>query len=427
MSQTQKIWLPENKEGIIVKIVAFLISPVLGMFSALVRPNTKSSYIILFLSLVTIGMAINIPDDRTEEMNFDSIAYRAEFEDYIGMSANDYKSVISNYSQMGEDGATDLYSNTLYFFVTRFSENYHICFLFVSIVFAFFMLKTTRYLVAEDNYHFSVLCLLLLFLFTMAQIGKINMFRFYTAFWVALYAIFKIVLDKDRRYWLLLAITPAIHGSFFLVFLIYALYWFMHDKLQLSVTILIFGFLFSSIAVQVFSWIILHLPESLGGHYSDYINEWYMSEINEGGAGYKWLARLIEFLMRISVNAIGLFFAYHYKTRIAETKCKPLFFFLMAVLAFVDFAIMIPDVGSRYLMFVFPLIAYIWLVCFAKESRWNWIIYPFAGLYLLIFLVLPWGVYRVPCLHYYFELWDADVLYQNPIYLWFKYALFPPA
>ena len=131
MSQTQKIWLPENKEGIIVKIVAFLISPVLGMFSALVRPNTKSSYIILFLSLVTIGMAINIPDDRTEEMNFDSIAYRAEFEDYIEMSANDYKSVISNYSQMGEDGATDLYSNTLYFFVTRFSENYHICFLFI--------------------------------------------------------------------------------------------------------------------------------------------------------------------------------------------------------------------------------------------------------------------------------------------------------
>ena len=427
MNDTQKIWLPEQREGGIVKIFAFLISPVLGILASLLRPNTKSSYLILFLSFITIGLAINVPDDRTDEMDFDSIAYRLNFEDFTSMSAADISATLAEYSEMGDSGATDIYAALVFYTVSRFSDNYHVCFMVIAIVFSIFMLKTMRYLVADEHYSFSVLCLILLFLFTMVQIQDINAFRFYTAYWIALYAILKIIMEKNLRYWVLLALTPFIHGSFFIIFIIFAMYYFFKLHHSFAIGTIIAGLLFSSIAVEAFSWIILHLPDSLGGHYGNYLNEWYIMRINEGtGGSLRWLGKLLELVVRISINVIGLYMAYHYNSRIAETKYKPAYFMMLAFLAFVNFTFMLPSIGSRYVMFFFPLLAYVWLGCFSEIKRWNWVIYAFSSIYLAYFLILSSNVYQIPCLRYYIRLWDMDILYQSPIYLWFKYILFPP-
>jgi hypothetical protein len=183
----------------------------------------------------------------------------------------------------------------------------------------------------------------------------------------------------------------------------------------------IVSILITPISEQLVSFGLQFLPGGLSEHYSAYLDFWYIKRINSDGIGYKWIVRLMELAVRLSVNIMGLFFAYHYKSHIADTKAKHVYFFLLAVLAFVNFTFMIPDVGSRYVMFTFPLIAYIWLVCFASERRWNWLIYSFAGLYLFFFLIMPWNIYRVPCLRYYIIQWNADILYQSPLFLWIKY------
>lgn len=427
MDNEVKTWLPERRENQLAKLIAFLVSPVLGLLTALLHPNTRTSYLVLLLSFMTIGLTMIVPEERNEEANFDCTTYRDDFESIATYSSADFNTVLADYSSMSDAGGTDIYATILYYAVSRFTDNYHVCFMVIALIFAWFMLKSMRYLVAESDYRLSVLCLLLLFLFTMCQIQFINMFRYFTAYWIALYALFKIILEKDRKYWLLLAVTPFVHGAFFLIFIIYAFYRVIRGHHPFAVTMVIIGLLFSSVSVQVFSWIILHLPDSLGGHYSEYINEWYLQEINEGGIGYKWVVRLLELAVRLSVNAIVLFFAYNYKTHIADTKCNHIYFLLLALTAFVNFTFMIPDVGSRNVMFVYPLIAYIWLVCFSGERRWNWIIYSFAGMYLMFFLILPWNIYRIPCFRHYMALWNMDVVYQSPVYLFVKYIFFPPA
>ena len=417
---TNRTWLPEQNDGLILKGIAFLISPVLGMLSAIVRPNTKSSYLILFLSFITIGLAMNIPDGIVDDQYYDSIFYRAQFEDLAVQSSSDFSSFLSDYSQMNDSGSTDIYSHTIFYFVSRFTDNYHVCFMVLMVIFAWFMLKAMRYLVSEPNYCISVTCLLLLFLFTICQIQKINAFRFYTAYWMAIYALLKIIVDGDKRYWLLLAATPAVHASFMLVFGIYALYVVMRGRHRLTVIVLVLAVLFSSIAVKTFLWVTSHLPGSLGAHYGSYLSEWYMQEINESGTGYKWIVRLFEALVRLSVNVIALFFATQYRTRIADSKCKNLYFFMMAVLAFADFTFMIPSVGSRFVLLAFPMIAYIWLVCLGQEKRYNWILYGFTGLYLFYFFALPWSIYQIPSFNLYTSLWNMDILYQSPLWLWYK-------
>lgn len=404
-----------------MKGIAFLISPILGLLVSLLHPNTKSSYLIIFLSLITIGLAINIPDERTEDENFDSITYRSQFEDYTNISSSDFLSVISDYSQMTEDGATDLYSRTLYYIVSRFTANYHICFMIIALIFSIFMLKSLRYLISEPNYTLSGACLLLLFLFTICQIEKINAFRFYTAYWIAMYAILKIIVDNKTWYLLLLAVTPIIHGSFFIIILIYILYRLLRNRPAIMMIIAVISLILSPFAVTAMSWVLYHLPDSLGGHYSAYIDIWYMNKINKEGTGYKWVVRLMELAVRITINIIPLFFAYHYNSHIKNTKSRNIFIFLLAVLAFVNFTFMIPDAGSRFCMFIFPLIAYIWLVCFIKEKKGNWLLLLFTSIYLFFFLILPWNIYSIPCLRYYFRLWDYDVVLMSPIFLWFKY------
>lgn len=418
--ENNRTWLPEQREGGVLKAIAFLISPVLGMLSALLRPNTKSSYLILFLSFITIALAMDVPDSSADEQYFDSVYYRSQFEDFAVQSSTEFNSVLSDYSQMNAQSSTDIYSSLIFFIVSRFTDNYHVCFMVLMVIFAYFMLKAMRYLVSEPNYCISITCLLLLFLFTICQIQKINAFRFYTAYWMAIYALLKIIVDGDKRYWLLLAATPAVHASFLLVFGIYALYFVLRDRQRLTVIVLILAVLFSSIAVQAFLWITSHLPGSLGSHYGSYLSEWYMHEINESGIGYKWIVRLFEALIRISVNVMALFFATQYRTRIVDSKCKNLYFFMMAVLAFADFTFMIPSVGSRFVLLAFPMIAYIWLVCLGQERRYNWILYGFAGLYLFYFFALPWSIYQAPCFNLYTSLWKLDIVYQSPLYLWYK-------
>lgn len=412
-------WNSEDKLDITIKVIAFLVSPILGLLTSLLKLNTRSSYLIFFLSSIFIGLSINIPEDNID-LNFDSITYREQFETTANMNSTDIMQIISNYQKMSGD--QDIYASLLFFLVGRISDNYHVCFMAIALIFVIFMLKSLRFFVADSNYRTTFLCLLLLFLFTICQIPKINAFRFYTAYWIALYAFFNIIQVNKKGYWALLILTPLVHASFLVTILIMIMYYIMRSNHKFAIFVVVVSILVSPFAIDAVSWAITHLPESLGGHYSAYINEWYIKKVNSG-TGLIWTVRLMELLVRLSVNAIVLFFAWKYHTHIANSKCNKLYFLLLAILAFINFTFMIPSVGSRFVMFTFPLIAYIWLVCFMNDHAYRWIIVSFSALYLFFFLFLPWNIYQIPCFNFYTLLWNADVIYESPLYLAIKYIV----
>ena len=85
------MWEPEYKNDLTIKILAFLLSPVLGMLYSLYRLNTKSSFLILFLSFTTFGFSLVVPETETDDYNFDSVRYRAWFEEAADDNINDFK------------------------------------------------------------------------------------------------------------------------------------------------------------------------------------------------------------------------------------------------------------------------------------------------------------------------------------------------
>ena len=423
MTPATKIWLKEEKTDFILKSVAFLISPVLGLLAALPRLNTRSSFLVLFLSFTLFGLTMMVPDDRTEKQNFDCIVYKMHFEEATYTNIRDFKTYLHTFRDQDRSSSTDIYDRALAFVVAQFSHNYHVYFMFVAVIYAFFMLKSMRYLVSEDAYTLSVTCLILLFLFTTSQIYKVSVVRFFTALWIVVYAFFRFFIDHRKTALLWLFITPLVHAAFFLIFPILCLWLVIRRSNKMAFALVIVSFIMSAFAVQMFSALVAVLPEALSVHYSGYLNAWYIQKINEGGSGYIWVVRIFEFAVRLSINLAAAYMAWRYKERIFGTKAQDLYFLMLAFIAFCNFTFMVPSVGSRFVMFVFPLFAYVWLVCFSNDASSNRVLYPFAGLYLFFFLVLPWNIYSIPALRSYSALWNSDILLMSPLYLIYNYLM----
>jgi len=415
MTTASKTWLAEERKDVAFKGIAFLISPVLGLLAALPRLNTRSSFLVFLLSMTLFGLTMIVPSDRSEQQNFDCIEYRMRFEKAVSFDTNDMSAFLRDYAD--NEGSTDIYDRLLCFLVTRFSSNYHVFFMVVAFIYTVFMLKSLRYLVSDANYRFSALCLCLLFLFTVSQVYMASVVRFFTAFWIALYALFRVFVDHRKEALLWLVLTPFIHASFVILWVVLAIYWIVRGRNRGAVILIIAGILFSAVALQLFALLLPWIPGNIGEHYSEYLDQWYVQYINESGTGYKWVVRLMELAVRLSVNGMVLYMAWHYKERIAGTSGRNVYFLLCAFLIFVNFTFMVPAVGSRYVMFLFPLIAYVWLVCFSGNRFFDGVLYAFAGLYLFYFFVLPWNIYLLPCLRSYAALWNADILCMSPLYL----------
>lgn len=416
------MWESEYKNDLTIKIVAFLLSPVLGMLYSLYRLNTKSSFLILFLSFTTFGFSLVVPETETDDYNYDSVRYRAWFEDAADDNVADFKDKL--FSFLNFTGKHDFYSSTLFFVISRFSGNYKIMFMFAAMVLAFFMLKSLRFLVREDNYHFSISCLCILFLFMMGQIEKVVMFRFYTAYWIAIYAIFNIFINKNKKYLFILLITPFFHASFFILYGLFFLYYLVKRSYKLSVILFVCSFVLSlfSSSLSTFTDLISFLPESLSLHYDAYVDEDYVDMINNGGTGFIWVVRVFELILRVVINVVIFIFFKNYVNNIQGTKCEFMYKFLLILVSFVNFTFVIPSVGSRFVMLVFPLVAYILLVCFYTQQYRN-LIYIFSGIFMFIFLILPFSIYQIPCLKFYNDLWGLPFVFSSPIYLFFNYVL----
>lgn len=418
---TSKSWDNENRLNATAKFVVFFINPIVGVLLSLYHINTKSSYAILFLAFVAFGFSMVVPEIGTDDFGFDSVVYRNNFEDVTLQDSRDFQEILAEYFLLSETGGTDIYSTALMFLVAKFTSNYHVFFMVVAIVMAIFMLKTLRYLTSESNYRFSIYGLCLLFLFTMSQIIGVNMVRFYTAYWIALFALFKIFVDKQNRYFILIALTPLVHASYLLMLVIVPLTYLLHNRPRLVYILLIFSVVFSTLSLTFLTYIIDLLPSSLASHYDAYIDKDYMYRINESGTGYIWVRRILETLVWLSINIIAFIFTKQRKN-IEGTKCHRLYPLLMAVVVFVNFTIGIPSVGSRYIMFVYPLIAYISLLCF-PDTLYRKIISVFALFYISMFLILPWNIYQVPCLRFYTKLLDVSFWLYSPIVSFFKYVI----
>lgn len=379
-----------STDSVSSKIGLFLLSPILSFIHSLRDINKNSSYLVIFLFSVYFGICFTVGTDRTVGSN-DGIYWRTVFETYQGYSLNSFLPELREYFSFDSD-YKDFFVESLSFIIGRFTDNYHYFFMIFAVIFAVFQLKSLRFFTENINFTRSFFCYCLLFFFSWNQICNINGCRFWTSAWISIYIAFQVFKNNKRKYLLLSLILPFIHGSFWIIVILYGITYLSCQYDKIWTLIFCLSFVFSSLTLGIMQDNASYLPSFLS-HYLYYIEE---DNLQRVGAYYGGRT-IFENAITIFSNVLILVIVF-IRNKELDVDYKRILVFTLALLSFANFTMPIPSVGNRFLLVSYPLIAYCYLVyC------------PNGNFQKLAYLIPLLFLYRI------YDIIDFYLLIINPI------------
>ena len=396
--------LKENPIDIIVKGVLFLFSPFISFLYSIFNMKTRSSLLVFFAFCLFFGMAYTTESGKDDEVRNDGAVYRMDFEDNISeYSKMDFETEIKEILAF-KSYKKDIYFLTVAYYTSQFTYNYHVMFFVFSIVFAFFLVMSLKIFVEDENFKISVSCLLLAALFVTNGIQNINGMRFWTAAWVATYAVLQILVHRRRLFYILFALTPLIHSSFIVFIIIFLVYLFLGGKKSRWIYAFYCSFIFSVFASEILSNFV-QMPGL--DRFSVYLSEEAFFKM-EGQKGF--LRRFFDSLSFAYINL--LFYLVYLDVRNKkEFRGKKVYDFFLVYITIINFVRAVPSLGSRFFIISFPFVAYLWLVTFGPQRKKVFI-------YIMPITML-WYFHNTRLLYSLFL--EPDFYFSNPFTLVEKY------
>lgn len=372
------------------KIVLFLISPFLSLIYSLKSMDTKSSLRVLFFFCVFFGMAFTVSNIRTEGSS-DGVSYRASFEEYCSTTDADYKKTIDDYLTFSGK-VKDIYADTMSYVVSRFSDNYHVFFMFIAIIFAFFHVNSIKFLTQNPQYNNNLTCLLLLLLFSFVQIKEINGLRFWTAYWVVIYALFNLIIKQRKKYIIFIFISPLIHASYVVVWILFLIYYVFKKFTRIWIILLIISIFFSNYSILLIQDNAGNTPAFLLPFVDYYADDKIVSAVNSSGSGFYIFDKIFSTLVNLYLNIALIFIYIRSKSAIwkKEQKLLNLLSITLIFVAFSNFVMPIPSLGKRFFIFSYPLISYLWLTIIGNKQNSYVLIMPIIFIMAIYHLLLAY-------------------------------------
>ena len=382
-------WEKEEQADIFVKILLFFISPFVSFLYSLRRINTKSSYVVFFLFAIFYGLCFTVLADNTGEIETsDASRWRFRFEYTNIRTINDYLRYCSEYFKFGGGEIRDLYFATVSFFVHQFSDNYHVFFFVIAIVFSFFQLKSLRFLTSSKHFNNGVACTLLCLFFTLNNISNIGGFRFWTAAWICVYALLEYYANNRKCFLALLIILPLIHRGFFFIYpVIVASFFYRWTTVWKFAYFL--SFALSGISIYIIQDATAYLPSSI----ALMVEAYSQNDITES---YSFTKLFLMFLAQIYVNILFVVMMNN-RPKVLPESTERLYKFTLVFITIVNFIIPVPSLGGRFVVLCYSLVAVLWLNIIGL-SRYNYLIYLmpvfmirkiYVGLNLFLYFQAP--------------------------------------
>ena len=342
------------------KVVLFLffIHPFTALLLAFNNLRSKYSFVVFFLFSILFGYTF-IAQNETA----DSFDYVKKFNHYKEVASEKYEKDIAQYLTL-DSKISDIYDITSYYLVSSVSDSYHLLFALWAFVFSFFFLKAFRFFVNRPEFNKSLIVYIIAFFFFFSNpISNINGVRFWTAAWIAVYAIFEIVINKNNRYVLLAFITPLIHISYlsFIGVLLVYLITIKYDKLW--VIIFIITFFLGNIAIELVQNSSDSLPTALQNMIWSY-TESSLAQKRMEGIDIALYAKILNKLPYFFINALIFIFIAKSKNIKQSKDAYSAYLFLLIWMSFVNFTLPIPSFGARFFFLGIPIVMYISLIMY---------------------------------------------------------------
>lgn len=333
-------------------IILFLICPLLSLVSTLLlnikkRKKIFYAYVIMFSLYFGWSFVAKLTD-------FDSFRIVEIFNSWFSYF-HSYGEFIKEFLSFDNYFARDLYEGTVIFLVRSFTNNYHFFFLVCALVFTIFKLCSFDFFLKDYEYNISHTIIAVIF-FISIPLFEINGVRFFTAAWVAIFATLKIFIDDDKRYWIVIFLTPLIHIAFILFAIILLFSYLMSTHINEKVLIILFiisvviGLAFDTVpALGSFSQNL----GIIGGMMDSYIDQTYKDNLDS-------LVRQSNYI-RIFKPLKYLFYNVLAYVLYRNCKCPSSKYFtllLLCCLTFTNCVSFMPDM-ERYFVTLIPLILFV--------------------------------------------------------------------
>ncbi len=396
-------WHYEGQNERNLKWASFFLFPFLSFLYSLKSLNTKTSYIIVFLFTLLYGLCFTVGTDR-DIWTIDAAWMRVNFEEMCQTTPHTFYQSVKEYFTFESAYNKDIFAPFLMFLVSRVTTNYHFLFILYAALFGFVTLKCLRYLTLDDSYKNTLVCFLLVLFFTINQIFNINGFRFYFTAWVAVLCVFKILLEGNWRYWILLCIITLFHISYFFFLPIFTLCYFTKSLKKIWFSLFLISIFLSSFVVNILNFESA-LPPVFSSMIDTYLSDDAIQKTESTQKAAAWYTTIFQMMSQIYPNII-LLIIYFKREIIKERKDYQLFLFCLSYMTIVNLISVLPSLG-RFAVLDYPILAYLWLRCFKGEKYNGWI-------YIMpLFMFLPFFHLTLN----YFKYTSGELLYSNPVFM----------
>ncbi len=367
-----------------IKYIAFLICPLFAFIYSIKSISTKGSRNIFILFGALFGFTLFVPAAKGGiNLSVDSTYYRMWFENiysklnFPGYLDRVYSWITFDINYQNGEIIKDIYLDTIGYISSFFGDTYHIMFMFATIIFTIIACKCLRFLTSLSNFHFGYYSICILLIFTFNQFCNIHWFRFPTAAWVAVYAIFQMYANGNKKYILLLPLCCAIHGSFmfFLIMMIVVMSTTKRFE-RLWVFAFFVSIFISSIPQSALEGLFSFLPERLRS-YAGYSSVEGISERAELISQRRTGSLIDMFGVAINIYMNILMYLIIRKVRYVKTSTKitNVYPILLGLFTIINAFSFIKEFSERFRCVTFPLLAYVWLSLFSVRDKERKVIY----------------------------------------------------
>lgn len=344
-------------------LLTFLLWPFGSLLIALYHYNRKEAHTIFILFTGLYGYLM-----VADSAGLDLYRILRSLEVYSGLSTGElFKAVGGIYSQDPES-SVDIYRDLVTFLVSRVTSNGSILTLTFGLIYGWLFVKSISIFIDQINGKGYVVTLLIFcfsFIFPLDQLAGV---RYATAAYLFFAGTIKFLETQDKRYLLLVALTPLIHFAFLSLVVALVMYLILKKRAVFVYIILLVSFILSGLIEGYVS----QTSSLFGGAIEQRTNMYlYQKELmGNNPARLAWYIRYREeymYYFAIAVLALSrLLFRRLQSTVFAES----VFLISLLILSLVNFTINIPHAGYRYqFVFIMFVIFYLFLLYINNSSN----------------------------------------------------------
>ena len=364
------------------KLILFLVLPFAGFLESFVKPWSSSSRTIIFLWFVAFGMCFT-PTNK----DADSWRYAEDFKVESRASSAQFQQQISDYFNNYQTTSTkDIYIVAMTYLVSRFTGNPHVFFMMLALVFAFFYVKSMKFItpIFTEKYEKYVVPLLFLLFCLSNPMFNINGVRFWTAAWISVFVLFQVLVNRNYLYLLMAPATILVHASFVIFVALLGIYFLVGYLDKVWRVIFIISLFFAALSVvPSFQLTGIPFPVFFESEMEAYASDAAIMEMQSVYQDMTLYALVLNILPRVFINVLVVLLLFKEDEIFKNQERKRVMRMVLVLLSFVNITFSIPSVGVRFFRLVFPLLIYLLIKTPSFVNRYKVVVYLFP----LVFIV----------------------------------------